>query len=146
MPAANEPRGQEKACSTGPAGLASERRLLQMAGEEMKGRCQVTERKAVLPLEGDDSRASRGQCDYKTAELRQSPSGLVSQSSRKDSQQAGSIKTSLDPTGLCPSSNSSSPQPSQPSVPNFPGTWKDMATMKRDIQAMTQELTAGGGN
>lgn len=93
MPAANEPRGQEKACSTGPAGLASERRLLQMAGEEMKRRCQVTERKAVLPLEGDDSRASRGQCDYKTAELRQSPSGLVSQSSRKDSQQAGSIKT-----------------------------------------------------
>lgn len=60
----------------------------------MKRRCQVTERKAVLPLEGDDSRASGGQCDYETAELRQSPSGLVSQSSRKDSQQAGSIKTS----------------------------------------------------
>lgn len=93
MLAANEPRGQEKACSTGPAGLASERRLLQMAGEEMKRRCQMTECKAVLPLEGDDSRASRGQCDYKTAELRQSPSGLASQMSRKDSQQAGSIKT-----------------------------------------------------
>lgn len=100
----------------------------------------MTERKAELPSEGDDSRASRGQCDYKTAELRQSPSGLVSQSSRKDSQKAGSIKTKgcLNPTDLCPSSNSPPPTSLRP------GT--GIATTKGDIQAKTQGLTAVDGS
>lgn len=91
------------------------------AAGEMKTCCQVTERKAVLPLEGDDSRASRGQCDYKTAELRQAPSGLVSQSRENGSQQARSTKTKscLNPTDYAQAPTA---HPKR-QYPNFPETW-----------------------
>lgn len=143
--AVNEPRRQEEARSTGPAGPASEKRVLQMGQRGNERHCQVTEQKAMLPSEGDGSRASEGQYDYKTAELRQFPSGHVSQSSRKDSQQAGSSTTKgcWDPTSLCPSSNTLS-QLAVP--PTFLNSETDTATMKGDIQANTQGITAVDGS
>lgn len=77
------PEDRRKHTALGLLGQPLKEGFCRWTGKEMKKHCQVTERKAMLPSEGDSSRDSRGQCDYKTAELRQSSSGLVSQSSRK---------------------------------------------------------------
>lgn len=77
------PEDRRKHTALGLLGQPLKEGFCRWTGKEMKRHCQVTEWKAMLPSKGDGSRASRGQCDYKTAELRQFSSGLVTQSSRK---------------------------------------------------------------